>query len=68
MEILIFESNLGKRNTYVAIKRYIERKSMIEIAGELSDMYGREISRNTISDWLSEISERMLDVHKKISL
>lgn len=68
MEILIYESNLGEKDTMVARLRYIGKKPMIEIAGELSDLTRCEVSRNTVARRLQEIKKNLLEHYRILKI
>lgn len=66
MEILIYEANLSEEDTFIAQRRYISGIPNIEIAGEMSDKFGREINRKTVSARLRIIAGKMSGAYRKI--
>lgn len=59
LERVIYEANLGEEDGYIARRYFVDRVCQIDIAYEVSNRSGLEMSRSTISRRLEWIRERL---------
>lgn len=59
IEKVIYEANLGEEDGYIATRYYVDRVCQIDIAYEISNRSGLEMSRSAISRRLRKIRDRL---------
>ena len=67
LERVIYEANLGEEDGYIARRYFVDRVCQIDIAYEVSNRSGLEMSRSTISRRLEWIRERLNQTAHKLT-
>lgn len=68
IEMVIYEANLGEEDAYIARRYYVDRVCQIDIAYEISNRSGMEMSRSTISRRLAWIRDKLHKTAQKLTL
>ena len=67
LERVIYEANLGEEDGYIARRYFVDRVCQIDIAYEVSNRSGLEMSRSTISRRLEWIRKQLNRTAQKIT-